>query len=78
MVQELPTHIAATLGALSQSGDPVYRVTVRFKDQAVQAYGLAHALKAGMLAEADVVQDTRRLWEWVLEPVFNIALLHHA
>ncbi len=73
VVQELPTHIAATLGALSQGGDPVYRVTVRIKDQAVQAYGLAHALKAGMLAEADVVQDTRRLWEWVLEPVFSVS-----
>ncbi len=73
VVQELPTHIAATLGALSQGGDPVYRVTVRIKDQAVQAYGLAHALKAGMVAEADVVQDTRRLWEWVLEPVFSLS-----
>ena len=73
VVQELPTHIAATLGALSQGGDPVYRVTVRIKNQAVQAYGLAHALKAGMLAEADVVQDTRRLWEWVLEPVFSLS-----
>jgi membrane fusion protein len=39
----------------------------------VQAYGLAHTLKAGMLAEADVVQDTRRLWEWVLEPVFSLS-----
>jgi membrane fusion protein len=73
VVQELPTHIAATLGALSQGGDPVYRVTVSIKDQAVQAYGLAHTLKAGMLAEADVVQDTRRLWEWVLEPVFSLS-----
>ena len=73
VVQELPTHIAATLGGLSQGGDPVYRVTVRIKDQAVQAHGLAHALKAGMLAEADVVQDTRRLWEWVLEPVFSLS-----
>jgi membrane fusion protein len=72
VVQELPTHIAATLGALSQGGDPVYRVTVSIKDQAVQAYGLAHTLKAGMLAEADVVQDTRRLWEWVLEPILGV------
>ncbi len=73
VVQELPTHIAATLGALSQAGDPVYRVTVRIREQTVQAHGAGHALKAGMLAEADVAQDTRRLWEWVLEPVFSVS-----
>jgi membrane fusion protein len=73
VVQELPTHIAATLSGIAQSGDPVYRVTVRVTDQAVQAYGRAHELKAGMLAEADIVQDTRKLWEWVLEPVFSLS-----
>jgi membrane fusion protein len=73
VVQELPTHIAATLAGLAQAGDPVYRVTVRIKDQAVQAYGQAHTLKAGMLAEADIVQDTRKLWEWALEPIFSVS-----
>jgi membrane fusion protein len=73
VVQELPTHIAATLSGIAQSGDPVYRVTVRVTDQAVQAYGHAHELKAGMLAEADVIQDTRTLWEWVLEPVLSLS-----
>jgi membrane fusion protein len=73
VVQELPTHVAATLGALSQGGDPVYRVTVRIKNQAVLAYGQAHTLRAGMLAEADIVQDTRRLWEWALEPIFSVS-----
>jgi hypothetical protein len=71
--QPQPTHIAATLSGIAQSGDPVYRVTVRVTDQAVQAYGRAHELKAGMLAEADIVQDTRKLWEWVLEPVFSLS-----
>ena len=73
VVQELPTHIAATLAGIAQAGDPVYRVTVRIKDQAVQAYGQAHTLRAGMLAEADIVQDTRKLWEWALEPIFSVS-----
>lgn len=73
VVQELPTHVAATLAGIAQGGDPVYRVTVRIKDQAVQAYGQAHALRAGMLAEADIVQDTRRLWEWALDPIFSVS-----
>lgn len=73
VVQELPTHIAATLSGIAQAGDPVYRVTVKVKAQSVQAYGQGHALKAGMLAEADIVQDTRKLWEWALEPVFSVS-----
>ena len=48
-------------------------MTVRIKEQAVQAYGQAHTLHAGMLAEADIVQDTRKLWEWALEPVFSVS-----
>ncbi len=72
-VQELPTHVAATLGAIAQGGDAVYRVTVKLKKQTVQAYGQAHEIKAGMLAEADIVQDTRKLWEWALEPVFSVS-----
>ena len=72
-VQELPTYVAATLNNLAQEGDPVYRVTVRMNKQAVQAYGQAHALKPGMLAEADIVQDKRRLWEWALEPIFSVS-----
>lgn len=73
VVQELPTHIAATLAAIAQAGDPVYRVTVRINDQAVLAYGQSHTLRAGMLAEADIVQDTRKLWEWALEPIFSVS-----
>jgi membrane fusion protein len=39
----------------------------------VKAYGKTHALKPGMIAEADIVQDTRRLWEWALEPIFSVS-----
>jgi membrane fusion protein len=72
-VQELPTHLAAMLQHLGQSGDAVYRVTVRIKDASVKAYGETHLLKPGMIAEADIVQDTRKLWEWALEPVFSVS-----
>jgi membrane fusion protein len=72
-VQELPTHVAATLGAIAQGGDAVYRVTVKLNQHTVQAYGQSHDIKAGMLAEADIVQDTRRLWEWALEPLFSVS-----
>lgn len=73
VVQELPTHLAALLQPIAQTGDAVYRVTVRIKDATVNAYGETHSLKPGMLAEADIVQDTRKLWEWALEPVFSVS-----
>ena len=31
VVQELPTHVAATMQAVAQGSDPVYRVTVKSK-----------------------------------------------
>jgi membrane fusion protein len=65
--------IAQTKNHLGQSGEAVYRVTVRIKDATVKAYGETHSLKPGMIAEADIVQDARRLWEWALEPVFSVS-----
>ena len=30
-------------------------------------------LQVGMAVEADVMQDKRRLYEWVLEPLYGMA-----
>lgn len=53
--------------------EPVYRVTVRLPAQAVQAYGEAMALQAGMVIDADVRIDRRRLIEWIFDPVIAIS-----
>ena len=71
-VQELPTHIASSLVGLVPTGDSVYRVTVRLKRQNISAYGIEHALRAGMLVEGDIIQDQRKLWEWALEPLLSV------
>lgn len=52
--------------------EPVYRVTVRLPQQQVQAYGQAMPLKAGMLLDADIHIDRRRLIEWVFDPLLSI------
>ncbi len=71
--QELPTQVIATLGAGAlQGGEPVYRIVVRLDRQTIDTYGQAQALKAGMTFEADVIQDTRRLVEWLLEPIYGL------
>lgn len=64
-------------GILSGSGrgadsEPLYRISVDLASQAVNAYGQPQPLQAGMLLEADVLQDTRRLYEWVLEPLYSL------
>lgn len=52
--------------------EPVYRVTVRLSEQQVSAYGQALSLQAGMILDADVRIDRRRLIEWIFDPVFAI------
>ncbi|MDB5998520.1 MAG: cvaA [Rhizobacter sp.] len=71
--QELPAHVAAVLGTSSGASEPVYRISVRLSRQSVAAYGVDHSLKSGMVVEGDVLQDTRRLYEWVLEPVYAVS-----
>jgi membrane fusion protein len=51
----------------------LYRITVDITSQEVRAYGRPQPLQAGMLLEADVLQDTRRLYEWVLEPLYSLS-----
>ena len=73
VLEELPPNVAASLQGLVSRGEAVYKITVALKRQTVGANGIQRTLKSGMLAEADIVQDTRRLWEWILEPVFSVS-----
>jgi membrane fusion protein len=63
----LPTARADALGA-----EPVYQVVVALESQNVVAYGEPRSLRAGMAVEADVLLETRRLYEWVLEPLYSL------
>lgn len=53
--------------------EPRYRVQVTLDRQSVLAYGRAEPLKPGMLLDADVLLDRRRLLEWVIEPLSGAA-----
>ena len=68
--QELPSALA-NLG-LQFGGEGLYRITVSLADQGVSAYGKSQPLSAGMQLEADVLQDTRRVLEWMFEPVLGL------
>ncbi|HJR71412.1 MAG TPA: HlyD family efflux transporter periplasmic adaptor subunit, partial [Gammaproteobacteria bacterium] len=53
--------------------EPVYRIAVALRSQTVTAYGEPRTLLPGMEVEADVLLETRRLYEWVLEPLYAMA-----
>jgi membrane fusion protein len=61
------------LTALYGTNEPVYRVTIELKQQTVAAYGNQMPLQPGMKLEADVLLESRRLVEWMLEPLFSIS-----
>lgn len=52
--------------------EPLYRITVNLASQAVTAYGQPQMLQAGMSLDADILQERRRLYEWVLEPLYSL------
>lgn len=56
----------------ANNSEPLYRIIVKLDEQSINAYGKPQALQAGMLLDADVLQETRRLYEWVLEPLYSL------
>lgn len=52
--------------------EPMYRVVVRLETQSVMAYGQEEPLRPGMLFEADILGEKRRLIEWILEPIYSV------
>ncbi|HEU0201145.1 MAG TPA: HlyD family efflux transporter periplasmic adaptor subunit [Burkholderiaceae bacterium] len=53
--------------------EPAYRVTVALDQQAVRAYRKEFPLQAGMLLDADIALDRRRLVDWLFEPLVAVA-----
>jgi membrane fusion protein len=49
--------------------EPVYRVVVSLPQQTMNAYGQAMDLRAGMVLDADIQLEKRKLYEWLIEPI---------
>jgi membrane fusion protein len=69
---------ALSSAELSRHGAPIgldstyYQITVALQSQNVIVYGKPQPLHAGMLLQADILQERRRLYEWVLEPLYSM------
>lgn len=55
------------------SGEPFYRVMVELSAQTIMVYGKPEALLPGMVVEADILGEKRRLYEWLLEPLYSLS-----
>jgi membrane fusion protein len=54
-----------------------YRVLVNLDQQNVQAYGKPEVLRPGMALDADILLDSRRLIEWLAEPLRGMMPSRH-
>ncbi len=62
------TGIADAVGAK----DVMYLIGVRLDKQVATAYGEPVPLQSGMQLEADIQIESRRLFEWVLDPLYTL------
>jgi membrane fusion protein len=53
-------------------GEPVYRVTVGLDSQSIAVGTSARPLAAGMLLEGDLLQERRKVYEWIFEPLSRL------
>lgn len=67
--KDLQEIIATPVGQQAQ----FYRITVSLPNQNILAYGNPEPLQAGMDVEADILIDTRKLYEWLFEPLYSIS-----
>ena len=67
--QDLPAGRVQALMTSAQSQEPLYRITVALARQDLRVQGNKASLKSGMTLEAQVRQEGRAIWEWLLEPV---------
>jgi len=64
--------VSATALHAEGHGEPVYRVRVSLASQALLSDGHWLSLKPGARVEASVLLERRRLYEWLLEPLYAL------
>jgi len=62
----------ATLTGNNNVQEQHYRVVVELDKQEINVYGRNEKLRPGSALEADFLIDNRRLYEWVLEPLYAL------
>lgn len=72
-ISRAPLDGATASGSGGNAREALYRVTVRLPAQQLLAAGRPLPLQAGMALDADIRVDSRRLIEWLLDPLRPLA-----
>lgn len=69
----LPSEIASSTRLLPSgiADEPMYSLKVKLDRQSIQAYGLQQILRPGIQVSAEIELDSRKLYEWILEPLYR-------
>ncbi|KAE9537132.1 secretion permease [Ursidibacter arcticus] len=57
---------------VADPNNPLYKITVAISDQKVEYNNTSLAFLSGMKAEATVFLENRKLYEWMLFPLYNL------
>lgn len=66
------TELASLNLPQQDQNEPLYRIVVEPRRQAIEVYGRQTPLQAGMTVDAYVLQETRAIYEWMLEPLLSV------
>ena len=53
--------------------EPAYLIKVKLDKQSIRVYGEEKPLQIGMVVEADVLHERKKLYEWALDPLYSIS-----
>jgi membrane fusion protein len=67
-----PAELPQQLAGLYTPAESLFRINIKLDRQTATTYGEPAPLQAGMQLEADVITDSRRLIEWMFEPLFTL------
>jgi membrane fusion protein len=66
------TELASLNLPQQEQNEPLYRIVVEPRWQTIDVNGLPTPLQAGMAVDAYVLQETRAIYEWMLEPLLSV------
>lgn len=67
-----PAELPQQLAGIYAPAESLFRINIKLDRQAATTYGEQAPLQPGMQLEADVITDSRRLIEWMFEPLFTL------
>ena len=69
----LPQWQMDDVAAAQSDKEPMYRITVSLETPARGPQGQTLALRPGMRLEADLLQQTRPLYQWAFDPAYRLS-----